>query len=119
MPHRLLPRELERLSRPKPIPRAIGLSPYAEAALDSACRKIIAARFGEQELTLHAECFAIGTLAGAGGIPIDFAQEVLVWAAEQIRDYDPSRRWRTAEIEQKVIRAFKRGVHRPRGAHRG
>jgi hypothetical protein len=45
------------------------LSPYAaEAALDSACYVIIGAPNGEQECTLVAECFSIGTLAGAGAI---------------------------------------------------
>jgi len=119
VPLALLPREAERAVHSKPIRPTVGLSPYAEAALDSACRKIIAAPAGEQETTLHIECFSIGTLAGAGGVPINFAQDVLVWAAEQIPDYDSSRPWRAGELEQKVRRAFDRGMRRPRGIDHG
>jgi hypothetical protein len=61
-----------------------GLSPYAEAALDSACYVIIGAPNGEQECTMVAECFSIGTLAGAGAIPLGFARRALLWAAQQI-----------------------------------
>ena len=102
----------------RPSQRAIGLSRYAEAALDQAARAIINAPGGEQEATLNAECFSIGTLAGAGGIPTDFAKKVLVWAARQMRDLDPQRPWRPGEIEFKVARAFADGMRRPRdGRH--
>jgi hypothetical protein len=103
----------------KPVKPATGLSPYAEAALDKACRNIITAAAGEQERTLNAEAFAIGTLAGAGAIPADFARRALVWAACQIRNYDPRRPWRPAEIVHKVERAFAAGMRRPREARRG
>jgi len=46
----LLPREVERLPCAEPVRPTIGLSPYAEAALDSACRRIIAAPAGEQAI---------------------------------------------------------------------
>jgi hypothetical protein len=42
-------------------PSTTGLSRYAESALDSACRRMIAASAGEQEATLNAEAYAIGT----------------------------------------------------------
>src|SRR5436309_3268914 len=53
-----------------PTAEAIG---YVVAALDKAARAIINAPGGEQEATLNAECFSIGTLSGAGN------------AAEEIR----------------------------------
>jgi hypothetical protein len=37
------------------------LSPYSEAALDRACRRIIGAPNGDQETTVNAEAFSIGT----------------------------------------------------------
>jgi bifunctional DNA primase/polymerase-like protein len=91
VPATLLPREAKLPATPaRPIRPTIGLGPYAEAALDSACRRIITAAAGEQEITLNGEAFAIGTLAGAGAIPFDFAHRALLWAARQIRDYDHS-----------------------------
>lgn len=103
----------------RPVHPSSGLSAYADAALDSACRRIIAAPAGEQETTLNGEAFAIGTLAGAGAIPIDFARRTLVWAARQIRDYDPRRPWRPDELERKVDRAFAEGLRQPREVRHG
>jgi hypothetical protein len=103
----------------RPVHPSAGLSPYAEMALDRACRRIIAAPVGEQEITLHSEAFAIGTLAGARGIPADFARRTLLWAARQICDYDPRRPWRPEEVERKVNRAFDRGLQHPRKASNG
>jgi len=103
----------------RPVQRVAGLSRYAEAALDQAARAIINAPSGEQEPTLNTECFCIGTLAGAGGIPADFARKVLLWAARQMRDHDPRRPWRLGEIEMKVQRSFNDGMRHPRqgGSH--
>src|SRR5262249_32763801 len=108
-----------RAPRPeRPARREIGLSHYAEAALDKAARAVINAPAGEQEATLNAECFSIGTLAGAGGIPVGFAKKVLLWAARQMRDYDAKRPWRLGELEFKVARAFAEGMRHPRdGRH--
>jgi hypothetical protein len=97
---------------------ATGLSPYAEAALDGACRRILAAADGEQEQTLNGEAFSIGTLAGAGAIPADFARRVLLWAARQIPDYDHRHPWRAREIKRKVGCAFADGLRHPREARR-
>jgi hypothetical protein len=121
VPEALLPKAVHEVER-QPIEhrpkRELGLSRYAEAALDQAARAIINAPGGEQEATLNAECFSIGTLAGAGGIPADFAKKVLVWAARQMRDHDPQRPWRVGEIEFKVARAFADGMRHPRdGRH--
>ena len=63
-------REPERVEAPEPVKPTTGLSPYAEAALDSACRRIISKPVGEQESELNGESFSIGTLAG--GIAHDF-----------------------------------------------
>jgi hypothetical protein len=119
VPPTLLPREPgPRTKTARPVKPATGLSAYAEAALDRACRRIITAPSGQREATLNAECFTIGTLAGAGGIPSDFARRALMWAARQIPDYDHRRPWRTRGIENKVNRAFDQGIQHPREAHR-
>jgi hypothetical protein len=95
-----------------------GLDPYAEAALDGACRAIIGAPNGEQESTLNGECFSIGTLAGAGCIPADFARDTLHWAARQIVSYDPKRKWSDKTLRNKVDSAFDAGRRQPRGRRR-
>lgn len=104
---------------PRPIRPTTGLSRHAEAALDAACRGIINAPDGRQETALNNEAFAIGTLAGAGAIPSQFAQRVLIWAALQMPDYDLRRPWPAAEIERKVNGAFADGMRHPREARRG
>ena len=118
VPPELLPRDLARQAAHKPVGPVDGLSPYARAALDSACRKIINAPNGEQEATLNGEAFAIGTLAGASAIPEGFALRALIWAASQIRDYDPQRPWRAGEIEGKVQRSFADGLSHRREVRR-
>jgi hypothetical protein len=121
VPETLLPKARPAEERPKaerPAATVIGLSRYAEAALDAAARAIINAPAGQQEATLNAESFSIGTLAGAGCVPAEFARKVLVWAARQMRDHDPKRPWRLGEIEFKVARAFADGMRHPRdGRH--
>jgi hypothetical protein len=119
IPAALLPREPQRpIAAARPVRPTTGLSPYAEAALDSACRRIIAAAAGQQEVTLNAECFSIGTLAGAGGIPQGFARDTLRWAARQLASHDPRRPWLPAQIEAIVNRAFADGMDRPRPVRR-
>jgi len=117
VPPGLLPRELERPVAPEPVRPTTGLSPYAAAALDNACRRIVAAPAGEQEATLNGESFAIGTLAGAGAIPTNFARRVLTWAAVQLPSHDRKRPWLQIELERKVERAFNEGVRHPRVQH--
>jgi hypothetical protein len=117
VPRELLPRAAERKVR-EPVESVDGLSPYARAALDNACRNIVSAPNGEQEANLNSECFAIGGLAGSGAIPEGFALRTLLWAASQIPDYDPRRPWRPIEIEHKVKRAFGDGLARPREVRR-
>lgn len=119
VPPELLPKEPKRSASIRPVTPERGISPYADAALDQACRAIIGAPAGEQESTLNGECFSIGTLAGAGGIPAEFARKALCWAARQVRDYDPRDPWRAQEIEHKVDRAFDDGLAQPRGARHG
>ncbi len=118
VPAALLPREVEREAAAEPVKPETGLSRYAEAALDSACRKIITAPAGEQEATINGEAFAIGTLAGADAIPASFARRALEWAARQIPNHDPRRPWLGREIEAKVARAFAEGQRQPREARR-
>jgi hypothetical protein len=106
----LLPRQMERTSAAQPVQSAMGLSPYANSALNRACRQIVAAPEGQQEATLNGEAFAIGTLAAAGAVPPRFARSVVLYAAWQVRDHDPRRPWLLAEIERKVNRAFDAGM---------
>jgi putative DNA primase/helicase len=120
VPTLLLPRVPSRPTTPsRQLRPTTGLSRHAEAALDAACRGIINAPDGRQETALNNEAFAIGTLAGAGAIPSQFAQRVLIWAALQMPDYDLRRPWRAAEIERKVNGAFADGMRHPREARRG
>jgi hypothetical protein len=119
VPEHLLPKPtiIPKTERPgRPVQRVAGLSRYAEAALDRAARAIIGAPKGEQEATLNGEAFSIGTLAGAGGVPTDFACKVLLWAASQMPNYKPAP-WRPREIEYKVNRAFADGMRHPRGGY--
>jgi hypothetical protein len=108
-------------SRPigeKPSKPVTGLSPYAEAAIESACDAIVCAGSGQQERTLNAECFSIGTLAGAGGVPADISLRALLRAASVMPDHDASWPWRSEEIDYKVRRAFSAGMRQPRGTRR-
>lgn len=92
-----------------------GLSPYGRAAIEGACGAIYRAPAGEQERTLNAECYAIGTLAGAGaGVPCDLALNALLKAGHAMPSHDPWRPWRPEEIDYKVRRAFAAGLHHPR-----
>jgi Bifunctional DNA primase/polymerase, N-terminal len=117
VPAALLPRDPERPAAiASPVESTTGLSPYAEAALDSACRRIIAAPAGQQEATLNSECFSIGTLAGSDAIPMGFAHRILLWAARQVTDHDRRRPWRARDLENKVARAFEAGTRHPRNA---
>jgi hypothetical protein len=120
VPMALLPREREpeRSVSARPALQCEGLSAYAEGALDSACRKILGAPAGEQRATINAEAFAIGTLAGAGGIPEGFARATLRWAVSQVRSYDPRRPWRPRELEELVDRAVVDGLRQPRPVRR-
>jgi hypothetical protein len=104
-------------SRPRtsaPVVPTGGLSRYAEAALDAASKAIIHAPAGRQELTLNVECFSIGTLAGAGGVPEGLALRALLYIANRMPSLDPRWPWRPEEIDFKVRRAFADGMRHPR-----
>jgi hypothetical protein len=118
VPAALLPCYRRPAASARPAKPTSGLSPFAETALDNACRAIIGAPDGAQETTLNGEVFAIGTLAGAGAIPSNFARRALIWAARRMPDYDPSHPWRAAEIERKVNHAFDDGMRSPRMVRR-
>jgi Bifunctional DNA primase/polymerase, N-terminal len=118
VPAALLPKLLEpRVARP--VESTGGLSPYAEAALRSACRAIVTAPAGQQEITINNEVFSIGTLAGAGGIPEGFARRALQAAASRVKDHDTRRPWRARELARKVDQAFCDGLSQPREARHG
>jgi hypothetical protein len=110
-----------KLSRPiltRPIRPVEGLDHYGEAAIEAACNVIARAGPGEQERTLNAECFSIGTLAGAGGVPSGIALRALLRAASAMPDHDPAWPWRPEEIDYRVRRAFAAGQQHPREARR-
>ena len=118
-PSELLPKVRAQETLGEPMQPTSGLSPYAEAALLDACNRIVTAPGGVQEATLHCECFSIGTLAGAKGIPEDFALRALLRAGLQMRDYDHRRPWRSAEVQKKVSRSFSIGLSHPRASPNG
>src|SRR5262249_27288885 len=113
------PAKISRPIRSEPICPINGLDRYGEAAIEGACNTIVRASCGEQERTLNAEAFSIGTLAGAGAIPADLALRTLLRAAIQMPDHDPAWPWRPEEIDLKVRRAFEAGIRHPREARRG
>jgi hypothetical protein len=100
----------------KPLVPCEGLSPYGEAAIESACDAIVRAGPGYQEQTLNSECFSIGTLAGAEMVPAGIALRTLLRAAFAMPDHDPRWPWRAEEIDLKVRRAFADGLRHPREA---
>lgn len=95
-----------------------GLSRYGEAAIEAACSAIVAAPAGEQERTLNAECFSIGSAAAAGLVPADLALHALLRAGAAMPDHDARWPWRPEEIDLKVRRAFAAGQQHPREARR-
>lgn len=112
-------REEERSAAPvtplrRPANDATDMNRYGAAALDDAARRIMGAPAGEQEATLNGEAFGIGTLVGAGELPREFAERVLVWAGCQMvscRRGDP---WLPGDVSKKVKAALDAGARRPR-----
>jgi Bifunctional DNA primase/polymerase, N-terminal len=102
---------------PPPAPAA-GLSPYGKAAIEGACTAIVRSPGGEQERTLNAECFSIGTAAAAGLLPADLALRELLRAGNAMPDHETRWPWRAEEIDLKVRRAFAAGLQHPREARR-
>jgi hypothetical protein len=117
-PEWLWPVKLSRPARAEPIRPVVGLDPYGMAAIERACDAIAFAPDGQQERTLNAECYSIGTLAGAGALPAEIALRALLKAANAMPDYNPHLPWRAEEIDLKVRRAFKHGMANPREARR-
>lgn len=117
-PDWLWPPKPSRPAMPLPLEPVIGLGPYGEAAIESACNAIVRAPAGEQERTLNAECFSIGTAAGAGLIPPDIALRALLRAGNAMPDHDDLWPWRPEEIDLKVRRAFFAGLQHPRISRR-
>jgi hypothetical protein len=71
-----------------------------------------------RERALNAECFSVGTAAGAGLIPREIALRALLSAAASMPDHDRNRPWRPEEIDLKVRRAFAAGEANPREVRR-
>jgi hypothetical protein len=102
------------IARGKPIKPVEGLSPYADAAIERACQAIRHAPDGLQRETLRDQSFSIGTLAGAGGIPADFARRALIDAGCGMPSYDPHKPWTEKEVIRVVDGCFAAGLARPR-----
>jgi hypothetical protein len=98
----------------EPVERADGLSPYGERAVLSACNNIARAANGHQAVTLNSETYSIGTLAGSGAVPADWALRMLHRAALDMPSYNSHDRWRPREIESRVKKAFEDGMRKPR-----
>jgi hypothetical protein len=99
--------------RPKPVKPVYGLSPYADAAIARACEEIRDAPGGTQHTTLARESFSIGTLAGAGGIPADFARRALIDAGLGMIPANKVR-WVQKTVERTVNDCFTAGMSNPR-----
>jgi hypothetical protein len=106
-------------ARAKPIKPAVGLSPYADAAIELACRAIRGARSGHQRTTLRDQAFSIGTLAAAGAIPPAFARAALIDAGCGMPNFNAKHPWTAKEIERVVRQCFAAGLVRPRSSIRG
>src|SRR5262249_40041586 len=119
VPVDLLPRDLARPIGSRPVKPCSGLSPYGEAALDAACRRIVAAPNGQQRSTLNAEAYSIGPLAGADALPSGSARRVLIYAATQMPSLDSRRPWRPGELEKTAVQGFEDGLAHPRGRSHG
>jgi Bifunctional DNA primase/polymerase, N-terminal len=118
-PDWIWPPKISRPASAEPIQPVTGLSPYGAAAIEAACNAIFRAPPGKQERTLNAECFSIGTLAGARAVPENIALSALLRAGNAMPDHEASRPWRPEEIDLKVRRAFYAGMRQPREARRG
>jgi hypothetical protein len=97
----------------KPVRPCVGLSPYADAAIEYACRAIRGAANGHQYATLYKESFSIGTLAGAGGIPADFARAALIDAGCGMTNFRLDL-WTLKDVTRTVDDGFRAGLARPR-----
>src|SRR5262249_30231815 len=75
---------------------------------------IMTAPSGAQEATLNRECYSIGRLAGAGGVPVALALDLLLTAAQAMPSHDARRPWRPDDVEKKVRRSFNAGLAKPR-----
>jgi hypothetical protein len=110
----LNPPEEEPRKPRQPVRPCRGLSPYADAAIQQACLAIRAAGDGVRHTILRDQSFSIGTLAGAGGIPADFARDALIDAGCGMIKGVRGRQWNGKEIERVVNTAFAAGLGRPR-----
>ena len=87
-----------------------GETPYARAALESACAAIRAAACGVQEMVLNKECFSIGGLVGGGEIELEIAVAALLAAARGMPTYAEA--W--TNLEAKVRHGLADGMQEPR-----
>jgi len=107
-----VPREPRRQERAKARDaRTAGIHPYGRAALQNACKAIAGADNGSQQATLNTEAFCIGQLVGGREIDESTAKRMLLWAAEQMRNYATP--WRRSELEEIVDRALAEGKQQP------
>ncbi len=82
-------------------------TPYALAALSSACERILAAEDGKQRFTLNAEALSIGGLVKGGELDRQGAFETLVAAGIGMQNFDKSKPWTIDDVEKTVKIAFR------------
>ncbi|MFL5337462.1 MAG: hypothetical protein ACJ8H8_30885 [Geminicoccaceae bacterium] len=90
---------------------------YGLAALARACAAIRDAAFGEQERTLNAECFSIGTLVGADRLDKGTARAELLAASRDMPSEHGRDPWVPRDLERKVDHALHDGMQNPRAEH--
>ncbi|HZZ22331.1 MAG TPA: bifunctional DNA primase/polymerase [Roseiarcus sp.] len=84
---------------------------HAQAELERACAKIVAAPCGEQENTRHAMCFYVGSLVAHGDLGFVDAYEALLEAALAMPVHRAGDPWRN--LEARVARSIEAGIGQP------
>ncbi len=87
---------------------------YGEAALFSEAQGVAKAPIGEQEATLNAAAFRVGTLVGANQIDLAWAYQMLVGAGMRMKNDPAKGPWTRPGVETKVRRGLLQGIAKPR-----
>jgi hypothetical protein len=74
---------------------------YGQAALEDACKRILDAPDGFQELTINRETFSLGGLIAIGELTQKEAETELYATASRVVSYDPSWPWAPGEASAK------------------
>jgi bifunctional DNA primase/polymerase-like protein len=111
----LLPKERKAAPAVRGTPmRCDVIGDYGIAAVRSAVENILDAPRGQQRITLRNEAYAIGTLAGAGGVPVKWAYKRLLRAANKLKSYNKRSPWKPGQAADNVRDRFRDGLCNPR-----